>query len=182
MIRQTEQTFMIHVYKGNGKGKTSAAIGLAIRAAGAGKRVVFARFMKGNESGEIPVLQQISGIRVLTLSRPYPFTWEMTSEDRTQIIGEHDEMLETLCKLSRSGEADVFVLDEITYPVTLGLVREESWKQLLSMAREKTETEWVFTGQDPSAQMLEAADYITDMQAVRHPYERGIAARKGIEY
>ncbi|MCR4588148.1 MAG: cob(I)yrinic acid a,c-diamide adenosyltransferase [Lachnospiraceae bacterium] len=173
---------MIHVYKGKGKGKTSAAIGLAIRAAGAGKKVVFAQFMKGNESSELNVLEKVENIRVMRLSRTYPFTWEMTLEDRSDIVQEHDALLAEIQKIFAAGEADVFVLDEITYPVTLGLLSEDNWKQILASTKANPEAEWVFTGQDPTPQMLEMADYITDMQSIRHPYDRGVEARKGIEF
>ncbi len=173
---------MIHVYMGKGKGKTSAAIGLAIRAAGAGKKVVFAQFMKGDGSSELNILKKLDNLTVLTLSRTYPFTWEMTLEDRENMTKEHDAMLEQILKIHSAGKADVFILDEITYPVYMELAGEEIWNQVLTHAKADPDTEWVMTGQEPSPQMLLVADYITQMDAVRHPFDRGVAARKGIEF
>lgn len=171
---------LIHVYCGDGKGKTTAAAGLALRAAGCGKKVLFVQFMKGNESGEIAAMKQIEDIRVIRNTKRYPFYNQMSEEDKVQITKEHNDILNQVLESIKSKECDILILDEITYPYHFNLIDKEVIEEIIKSKDHLFEL--VLTGRDPNKLFIEHADYITEMKCIRHPYEKGIAARKGIEY
>lgn len=173
---------MIQVYHGDGKGKTTAAIGLSVRAAGSGKKVCFAQFMKGNCSSEILVLQEIPGLRVLRISREFGFYRQMDEADKAAITKEHNRILAELLEALEGGEAEVIVLDEVVSAYRYGLLDRSSLTKILEAGRGENGAEVILTGRKPAKELLERADYITEMKAVRHPYEKGISARKGIEW
>lgn len=170
---------MIELYTGDGKGKTTAATGLALRAAGSGLRVVFSQFMKGNDTGEIPVLNTIPRVTVLRSQKRFGFYATLTEAEKEELHNIHDGILERILDLVEQGSCDVVILDEITYPAACKLISIEKLQRLLTFGQK---VELVLTGRDPADFMVECADYITEMNAVRHPYEKGVAARKGIEY
>lgn len=171
---------LIHVYHGEGKGKTTASVGLAIRAAGAGKKVVFTQFMKGNDTGELRILKQIPEIRILRNEKDLGFVFRMNEEQKKEIAVLHNQTLDRSIRLVEAGNVDVLIMDELTYPYHMGLVDKEKVEKLI---REKPASlEIIITGRNPAPFFLEAADYITNMECERHPYEKGIGARRGIEY
>lgn len=167
---------MIHLYCGNGKGKTTAAMGLALRAAGRGERVVIAQFLKGADSGERYALAQLPQVELLPLPRQVKFTFQMGEQERL----EASQWCRTLLEVARERGKNSFllVLDEACAAVNSGLL---PLKDLLDCLDNLT-CEIVLTGRDPAPQLLERADYITQMEPLRHPYQRGITARKGIEW
>ncbi len=171
---------LMHLYYGDGKGKTTAAIGLAIRAAGTGKKVLFTQFMKGSRTGELEELQRIGNVTVLRGEKRFPFYHDMTPEQKKEQTGLHNQMLDTILTAIRQEKYDLIVLDEITYPCQWNLIDEEKLKEMVLAARGITEL--VCTGRNPDAFFLEHADYISEMKCVRHPFEKGIRAREGIEY
>lgn len=169
-------TGLIHVYTGDGKGKTTASIGLAVRASGAGKRTAFVQFMKGVESSEIKQLRLL-GITVLKAGTVTKFVPYMTAEERAQCAEEQLAGFETALRMAENH--DVLVLDEIVSAVTTGMIPE---KRLLDFLRAKpVGLEVVMTGRDVPEAVAELADYLSDVGAVKHPYEKGVPARKGIE-
>lgn len=171
---------LIHMYYGDGKGKTTAAIGLAIRAAGSGERVLFTQFMKGSQTSEINSLNRLENITVLRSDKSFPFYSQMTPEQKEEQTYIHDQILDTILQSVKEGGFDMVILDEITYPYSWKLLDCEKFQDFLKLARGKVEI--VFTGRDPDAVFIESADYITEMKCIRHPYEKGIPAREGIEY
>lgn len=171
---------LIHLYYGDGKGKTTAAVGLAVRAAGSGKKVLFAQFMKGGVTGEIKSLQDIGGITVLRGEKKFPFYKDMTLDQKEEQAVVHNQMLDTIISAVRNGEYDMVILDEITYPCRLNLIDYDRFREFL--LSEKGKIEIVCTGRNPDTFFLECADYITEMKCIRHPYEKGVPAREGIEY
>lgn len=172
---------MIHLYTGNGKGKTTAAVGLAVRAAGNNMRVIFSQFMKGNDTGELHVLERQPEIRILRSSENFGFYKNLTEEEKAELTRIHNGILERILAAVRDRECDMVILDEITYPVNWKLIDAEGLSQLLEMAA-RQDVELVLTGRSPAGFLADCADYVTEMKAVRHPYERGVAARRGIEY
>ncbi|TCL55468.1 cob(I)alamin adenosyltransferase [Kineothrix alysoides] len=171
---------LIHVYCGDGKGKTTAAAGLALRAAGCGERVIFAQFMKGNESGELSAMERIQEIELLRNSRNYGFYKNMSDADKKEITREHNEILKEVMRKIESGGYGMVILDEITYPYELDLIDKSEVERLI---KEKPPSlELVLTGREPDELFLEYADYITRMKCIRHPYEKGIPARRGVEF
>lgn len=173
---------MIHLYTGNGKGKTTAAVGLGIRAAGRGKKVIFAQFMKGNDTGELHILERLPQVRICRSSKGFGFYRELTPEQKEELTGEHNRILDEILTALRAGECDLAILDEVTYPIEWKLLEEEKLMQILEMGKGAYDLEVAATGRDPAPFLWEMADYITEMQSVRHPYEKGVLAREGIEY
>lgn len=167
---------MIHLYCGNGKGKTTAAMGLALRAAGRGERVVIAQFLKGTDSGERYALAQLPQVELLPLPEQVKFTFQMDEQERL----EASRRCRALLEVARERAKDCFllVLDEACAAVNSGLLPLEELLDCL----DSLNCEIVLTGRDPAPQLLERADYITQMEPLRHPYQRGITARKGIEW
>lgn len=174
---------MIHLYTGDGKGKTSAAIGLGIRAAGWGRRVCFAQFMKGNDTGELHVLEKMPEVTILRSQKNFGFYDSMSESDKAELTEIHNEILDRLLETAESGNCDVMILDEVTYPIKWGLLSMQKLQRLLALEKENEDKiEIVFTGRDAGNILRDAADYITEMKCARHPYERGVEARKGIEF
>ncbi len=168
-----------HVYYGDGKGKTTAAIGMAVRAAGAGMKVWFVQFMKGRASSEIEILKVIPSVTVVRNSRDFGFYKNMSQADILAITRMHNRSLENIKKAMEQASMDMLILDEILSAYEHRLIDRG---QVLSILKEEKNMEIVLTGRRPSAVFLESADYITRMSCVRHPYEKGKQARKGIEW
>lgn len=169
---------LIHLYCGDGKGKTTAALGLALRAAGAGKQVVFTQFFKDGSSSEIEPLAALPGVRVFHADTVRGFYRNMTATQREQAGKDYTALFRQVTQAAQ--EADLLILDEIVSACNRGVVPE---KLVTDFLREKpARLEVVLTGRNPSAALLELADYITEMRKLRHPFDRGIGARKGIEF
>ena len=169
---------MIQIYCGDGKGKTTAALGLALRAAGAGKQVVFTQFFKDGSSSEIEPLAALPGVRVFHADTVRGFYRNMTPTQREQAGKDYTALFRQVTQAAQ--EADLLILDEIVSACNRGVVPE---KLVTDFLQEKpARLEVVLTGRNPSAALLELADYITEMRKLRHPFDRGIGARKGIEF
>ncbi|MFR5601653.1 MAG: cob(I)yrinic acid a,c-diamide adenosyltransferase [Lachnospiraceae bacterium] len=172
---------MIQIYCGDGKGKTTAAIGQAVRAAGRGKQVLIARFLKTDDSGEVTALQQIPSITVIPCQKTFGFTSSMSRETKQEAAAYYNDLLESVLEKASHEPWDMLVLDEIMAALEHDLVQEELLLQFLK--NPPCSMEVVLTGRNPSAGLLELADYVSQIQAVHHPYqEKGVAAREGIEY
>lgn len=170
---------MLHIYCGDGKGKTTAALGLAIRAAGAGLRVHIVQLMKGAPTSELAALRAVSGVTVARCDRDYGFFPRMTEQDKAQIAACHNRLLAEGFAAVRSGEADMLILDEFCAAYAHGLLDRQAADRFL--LKEEHGAEIVLTGRDPEEKYLEKADYVSEIRCVRHPYRTGTAARKGIE-
>lgn len=244
---------LVHIYCGDGKGKTTAALGLALRAAGSGVPVVIARFLKNDGSGEVGILENVPGVYLFHCERQFGFTWTMSEEQKAEageyFTGLFERAWELGCKTARedvegAGKADgcmagenwgsdsvsdgssrrdigvcdtgtsisespvsgapvsgspvstppasapltsppceiraLLVLDEIMAAVNSGFVANE--RLLAALDHRPDGLEVVLTGRGPSEELLSRADYVTEMRAVKHPYEKGVGARKGVEY
>ena len=169
---------MLQIYCGDGKGKTTAALGQALRAAGAGMRVDIVQLMKGRPTSELTALARIPEITVSRCDRDYGFPASMTEASRAGITACHNSLLrEAEAFLS---ELDMLVLDEICSACRHGLLDMELAKRLVLDRPEHLEL--ILTGRGPSPEFLAAADYVSEISAVRHPYSVGVKARRGIEY
>ena len=171
---------LIHIYCGNGKGKTSAAVGLTIRALGHGRRVVFVQFLKDGRSGEISVLAQFEQLTLITGQTVAKFSFAMNEQERLETLALHQAYLERASQLVHRETVDLLVLDEALGALETKLLDETALLDFLTNRPEKLEV--VLTGRTASPQLCEQADYISEIHCVRHPYEQGIAAREGIEY
>ena len=169
---------MLHLYCGNGKGKTTAAMGLALRAAGRGKRVVIAQFLKGADSGERLALARLPQVTLLPVPDAVKFSFRMSEDERRSEAQRYQDLLKLISRTARG--CFLLVLDEACAACRHQLVDEALLRQAAAMAKQGREV--VLTGRDPAPWMQEAADYSTELRAVRHPYTQGTPAREGIEY
>lgn len=174
----------VHIYCGDGKGKTTAAVGLAVRMQGCGYPVVIARFLKTDDSGEVRALGSLPGITVIPCRKSFGFTWQMTKEQREEAACYYSQLFEEAVRLAQEactrGEQALLVLDEIAAAVGNGFVEEERLLDFLEKRPQNLET--VLTGRNPSDRMVEAADYVSEILCRRHPFEQGTGARRGVEF
>ena len=167
---------MLHIYHGDGKGKTTAAMGLALRMAGRGKRVVVAQFLKCEDSGERLALAQLPEVELLALPNCLPFTFQLTGQQREAERRRYADMLAYLGELAT--QVDLMVLDEVCDAIDCGLVELEDVLLLL----DRYSGEAVLTGRQGQSELLSRADYVTRMGKEKHPFDRGIEAREGVEW
>lgn len=171
---------LIHLYTGEGKGKTTAALGLALRAAGRGIPVLVLQFLKGSPTGELESLKSIPNITLLRGEEGLGFAASMTPEQRERSKARHDELLRRGLAAAREGRCGLLILDEVTGALNRRLLEEAPLRAYLRDPAPGVEL--VLTGRNPPDWLLARADYITEMEKLRHPYDRGITAREGIEY
>ncbi len=166
----------IHIYTGNGKGKTTAALGLAIRAAGAGLKVFFAQFVKQGEYSEIKALARFSDrVTVRQFGRGRFIKGDPAPED----IQAARTGLETVRQVMKSNDHDLLILDEANVAVKLGLL---TVSDLIDLMVDKPDAmELVMTGRYASPRVIGMADVVTEMKLIKHYYSNGVAARVGIE-
>lgn len=171
---------LIHIYCGDGKGKTSAATGLAVRAAGCGKKVLFARFLKNEESGELAILDKVPGIHVIHLEKSYGFFNTLSESGKEEVRHMYGKVWSNIPEMVSGGAYDILVMDEFMAAYRYGLIPQE---EALAFLQEKPESlEVVLTGRDPDRRLVDLADYVSEIRKIKHPFDRGILARKGIEY
>lgn len=188
----------IQVYTGNGKGKTTAAIGLAVRALGAGKKVFMLQFMKSPTYSEHAILPGISAnFRIENIGKPFFIAEEgsIPAEDLEKLKGnievfppgkppaEYVELAEKGVAMAKDavsgGNYDLVILDEFNVALHFNLV---SWEQAEAIINAKDEdVELVITGRNAPKELIERADLVTEMKEIKHYYEQGVMARKGIE-
>jgi cob(I)alamin adenosyltransferase len=169
---------LIHIYTGDGKGKTTAAIGLCARAAGRDKKVIFAQFLKTQDTGELNSFEKL-GITVIRSTLRLGFTNAMDGAAKRLCAEEQQKIVKEIRDHLSRGKTDLLVLDEILDAVNAGMLDEAELRSLV--ARKPPETELVLTGRNPPAWLTEDAGYISDIRKVKHPYDRGVQARTGIE-
>ncbi len=171
---------LIHVYCGDGKGKTTCALGLALRAAGAKMNVVIIQFLKGSDTSELQSIKNIPEIKVLRNAEDYGFVSNMTPAQLETIKQMHNDNLNIALRLIETEKCDLLILDELTYVYDMKLIDTEKIDSLIKNKPENLEL--VITGRNPSSIFIDNADYITEMKALKHPFDKGIHARKGIEF
>jgi len=171
---------LLHAYIGDGKGKTTAAIGLAARVAGCGRRVVFGQMLKGRQTGEIASLKAL-GVIVIRSENELGFIWEMDDERKEAFKQEQIRLFGEI-RDAAYGETEtgLVVFDEALDVIKMGMLDEWSVRDLLEKKPEQLEM--VFTGRGAPEWFLEKADYVTEMKKIKHPFDLGIKARKAIEF
>jgi cob(I)alamin adenosyltransferase len=172
------QKGLVIVFTGNGKGKTTAALGMALRAAGHGMRVLILQFIKGSwRYGELDALARFPEIEIRPLGTG--FTWKKESLDEDRVLAEQGWA--GAAGAIQRGEVDMIVLDELNIVLAYGLLPLAPVLQVLSARPPGLHV--VITGRGAPQGLLDAADLVTEMQAVKHPYhDQGIAAQKGVEF
>lgn len=167
----------IHVYTGNGKGKTTAAFGLALRAAGAGKKVFFAQFVKGKTYAEIEAVNK--WLPSVTIKQ-YGRECFIINKPKQSDIDIAREGLTEISELLRQGNYDLVVLDEANIAIYYNLFTVNELLEALNARN--TATEVVVTGRYAPQELIDAADLVTEMKEIKHYYTKGVDARKGIEF
>ncbi len=173
---------MIQVYTGTGKGKTTASIGQLIRHIGYGNSAIYAQFLKTTTTGEVEFFIKNSTENVLILrnSKAFPFSNKMHVEQKIEITKIHNEILHKSIMNFNNQEYSLLVLDEIISTYNLELIDKKLVVDFLkSFPKEK---EVILTGRDCPQEFLNIADYISDINSIRNPFDSGVIARKGIEY
>ena len=175
---ETGKKGLLHIYCGDGKGKTTSAVGLVVRCAGAGKKVLLYQFMKNNSSSERTILEVTPNITCQKGNEGAKFSFQMTEEEKIKAREENDHMVSFL--FAQAKDYDVLFLDEPLYAIRAGLLSEELLIECLK--GRKPELEVILTGRDPSEALLECADYVSEIKKVKHPFDKGVNSRLGIEY
>lgn len=166
----------IQVYTGDGKGKTTAALGLALRAAGAGLKIFIAQFLKKGDYNEIKALARFSDLISI---RQYGSGRFIKGHPTVEEVAEAREGLAEAAQLMATGNLDMLILEEANVAVAYGLLELEAL--LAVMASKPENMELVITGRDADAAVMEKADLVTEMRSVKHYYEKGVMARAGVE-
>lgn len=169
---------LLHIYCGDGKGKSTAAVGLAVRAAGSGMKVLFCQCMKNGTSSEVPMLKKL-GISYCCCEEKFGFFWNMNEEQKKQAAQAYADLFARVTKRAVAEKMDLLVIDEFMSAYNHGFVPGE---EALSFLRNRPEgLEVVLTGRDPAPELLELADYVSEIRKKKHPFDEGIPARRGIE-
>ena len=171
---------LIHFYYGFGKGKTTAALGLALRSAGYGKQAVLVQFLKNRLSGEVLQLAKNDNITVIRGQAADSFVNSMSREEIAKTAEMHNKNLEKAITLVIEDKCDLLILDEVMDAYQMNMVDRD---MLENFVKNKPEAlELVITGHNPERWMLDLADYVSEVVKKKHPYDCGIPARLGIEY
>lgn len=171
---------LVHIYHGDGKGKTTAAFGLALRALGNGWRVGIVQFLKGSPTGEVTALEEMKNVTVRRNSQDFGFFSNMSMKDREEMTAMHNNNMQLLIEEIKQGRYDMVILDELCAAYNQEAVERNLVKELLELAKGRIEL--VITGRNPHDDFMSYADYVTQMQQERHPFEKGVMARQGVEY
>lgn len=168
----------MQVYTGNGKGKTTAAFGLALRAIGRGLKVYVIQFIKGGfDYGELYIADKLPNLKLKAFGRG-KFVTEKPAEKEDVKLAE--EALALAEKVVKSGEYDIVILDEVNVALDLKLIKTEKVVELVKS--KPRHVELVLTGRYAPKEIVEIADLVTEMKEIKHPFSKGQQARKGIEY
>jgi len=169
---------LVQVYTGNGKGKTSAAFGLALRAIGRGLKVYIIQFIKGGfDYGELYIIDKLPNLKLKAFGQGKFVTQFPPSKKDVEIA---KEALELAKKIVKSGEYDIVILDEVNVAISLRLIKTE---EVINLIKEKPEhVELVLTGRYAPKEIIDIADLVTEMKEIKHPFQKGIPPRKGIEF
>jgi cob(I)alamin adenosyltransferase len=172
---------LVQVYTGDGKGKTTAAIGQGIRAFGRGKTVYMVQFLKSNETGELTTLKSLEPrFRVFRFEKNRDFVWKLSTEEKEELKDDIAKALVFVRDTFRDNCCDILILDEIMAVLGNELASIDNVLDIIKSKPEKVEL--ILTGRNVPKEIIEVADYVSQIDCVKHPYQKGIAAREGIEY
>lgn len=175
-----EKKGLVHIYTGDGKGKTTACAGLALRMAGSGKKVLYSFMQKGFKSSEVKMLEKMENIDVLQVCTIRKFSHFLNEDEKKKYAGQHREGIRKIIDMASKGTYDMVVVDE-----AMGAVNEKALEtgDIMELIQKKAPgCEIVLSGRNAPEKLIGLADYVSEIKAVKHPYEKGIKARKGIEY
>jgi len=171
---------LIHIYCGDGKGKTTAALGLAIRAVGANYKVIIVQFLKAWNTSELKTLKTIENVTVINGDIPPCFSWDCTDEEKAKMIAEHNKIFNAAIALSGNSEKTLLIFDELIGAYEENMIDRQMVLDFLN--NKPFCLEIVLTGRNPAKELLKIGDYISEIKMVKHPIDDGVQARKGIEF
>ncbi len=172
---------LVQVYYGKGKGKTTAAIGLGIRALGNDYKVIMIQLLKNDATGECKIIKALEpDFKIFHFEKKRGFTWQLNEEEKQELRSETKNALKFAMKVMDTGQCDVLILDEILNSLELGFVSEEDVCAIIDNKSE--DVELVLTGRSLPDSIAQRANYISCIENVKHPMDAGTDARKGIEY
>ena len=171
---------MKHIYYGDGKGKTTAAIGLAVRAAGSKMKVLFVQFLKTEFSGERHILSNTENVTLTFCPLELKFTFEMDDKEKAQAAKIFKGIFDSAVTTALTEKYDMVVLDEVFEAINAHMLSESEVYEFITNAPSSMEI--VMTGHNPPQKFMDCADYITEFKKIKHPYDRGITGRIGIEF
>lgn len=170
---------LMHIYCGEGKGKTTCSVGLTVRACGFGLHVLFMQFLKPGTSSELNVLRELPGIDVFHMTPTKKFSFQMTEEEKQEARENNRREFGEMVNMLTGDHYDMLVMDECLGAIEAGLMDEQVVLDFLKNRPEQLEV--VLTGRYPSKALEEMADYVSRIDKVKHPFDKGIPARAGIE-
>ena len=172
-------TGYIHIYCGDGKGKTTTGMGLCARAAGYGLRVLIYQFMKDNSTSERKLLELSPNITFVDGLASEKFSFQMTDQEKEERKNYYRQQFERVTQKAADEKYDVLFLDELIYTIGAGLFDEDLLVDYLD--HKPAGLEVILTGQNPGSRLVERADYVSEISKIKHPFDRGLPARPGIE-
>lgn len=175
-----ENLHCLHAYIGEGKGKTTCAVGLCVRHAGSGGSVLFAQFLKDGVSGEIAPLAAIPGVTVLLVCPTEKFVFAMNAQERAAEAATQAACMERIDGAVRAQRPTLIVCDELLAAIEVGFIDARRAETLIRGWLQSAEV--VITGRTAPENLLALAAYVTEMRKIRHPYDEGIPARRGVEF
>ena len=175
---------LVQIYTGDGKGKTTAAFGLALRAAGQGNKVLIYQFLKppSLDIGERFAIQ-LGAVRIRVEALDVPWDMSASFDDKQKVAQIQAAISEALRRIAETAEKrfyDVLILDEIVYCLSKGLAKLEDIKNIID--KRDPAVEIVLTGRGATEKLIEMADLVTEMKKIKHPFDKGLAARRGIDF
>lgn len=171
---------MKHIYYGDGKGKTTAAIGLAVRAAGSKMKVLFVQFLKTEFSGERHILSHTENVTLTFCPLELKFTFDMDDKEKAQAAKIFKGIFDNAVTTALTEKYDMVVLNEVFEAINAHMLSESEVYEFITNAPSSMEI--VMTGHNPPQKFMDCADYITEFKKIKHPYDRGITGRIGIEF
>ncbi|NTW05782.1 MAG: cob(I)yrinic acid a,c-diamide adenosyltransferase [Peptococcaceae bacterium] len=172
----TKEKGLVMVFTGNGKGKTTASLGMAVRAWGQGMKVLILQFIKGDMFyGELNISEKLAGLEIRPLGKGFTNTGILEEH----LVAAKDALCEARREIS-GGNWDMIILDEIIYALDAKLFSPEALMELIDIKPEGMHL--VFTGRNANQTLIDRADLVTEMKEIKHPFMQGIRAQKGVEF
>lgn len=172
---------LVQVYTGDGKGKTTAAIGQGIRAYGNGLKVYMLQFLKGGETGELSTIDELGeNFKIFRFERPKDFTWNLTKEELDELRGEIRNGYNFILDVIKDNKCDLLIIDEVMAVLSNEFLTVEEVLYILD--NKPNNMEIILTGRNVPKEIIDKSNLVTEMKCIKHYFEEGVEARKGIEF
>ena len=171
----------VQIYTGNGKGKTTAAVGLGVRAAGDGYSVFMVQFLKSGSTGELESIKKLApNFKIFRFEKKRGFFWTLNDEEKAELKLEIQEAYRFCLETLENNKCDILIMDEIMGALSNELVSKEQLLQLIEAKPDNMEL--ILTGRNVPEEIIDRADLVTEMREIKHYFSKGVPAREGIEY